>query len=243
MSSYESAAKIRDRVPAESGLGALGRLHERAQLVRLGSRADVASLGTGFAYIVAKGVIGIESALYPDIRAVTGLLYPGDVLVPELQPPLPKLALTSQRPAEFWKLTTAALADEAAKDPQIWQGLYLRPHAQNARLQLHIAVMSVLNSEERIAAFLIEAGSRIGTQAGGSVSFDLPLSRYSIADYLSLNADTVSRILSAFVSEGIIERRGRFQISIRNWAALVAKCPLSDAIIKVHGEGAPAITR
>lgn len=236
MSSYESAAKIRDRVQSGMGLNVLARLQERAQFVRFGNRCAATSLGAGFVYIVAKGVVGIESAAHPDIRAVTALLYPGDVLIPELQA-LPDLELTSQHSAVFWKLTMTALAEEAAKDPQLWQAVFLRPLAQHARSQLHIATMSGLNSEERIAAFLIEIGVRIGMQAGGSISVELPLTRYGIADYLSLNADTVSRILSSLVSEGIVKRRGRFQILIRDWRALTAKCPLSEAIILLHGAG------
>jgi hypothetical protein len=247
MSSYEFAARSRDRaadrLQSETGLSALMRLQERAQFVRLGNRYAIAALGTGFVYVVAKGVVGIECAVHSGIRAVTTLLYPGDVLVPELQAPLLGLALTSQRPAEFWKLTTAAFAEESTKDAQLWQTIFLRLNAQNARSQLHIAAMSGLNSEERIAAFLIEIGSRIGTPAGSSVTFELPLSRYSIADYLSLNADTVSRTFSALVAAGIIERRGRFQISIRDWQALAAKCPLSDAITKLHAAGKIALIR
>lgn len=73
---------------------------------------------------------------------------------------------------------------------------------------MHIAAMSGLNSEERVAV-LIEIGAHIGMQAGGAISFELPLTRYNIADYLALNPDTVSRILW-LVGEGIIERRGWF---------------------------------
>lgn len=243
MSSFETAAKIRDRVQLGIGSSALARLHKRAQFLRLRNRYAVAALGSGFVYIVARGVVGLESAVHTDIRAITALLHEGDVLVPELQPPLPELALTSQRPPEFWRLTMTALAEEAEKDPQLWQTVFLRPHLQNARAQMHSATMSGLNSEERIAAFLIKMGVRIGTQTGGSISFELPLTRYNIADYLALNADTVSRILSSLVSEGIVERRGRFQILIRNWPELLAKCPLSAAIIRLHSAAKLLITR
>jgi CRP/FNR family transcriptional regulator len=108
---------------------------------------------------------------------------------------------------------------------------------------MHAAAMSALNSEEKVAAFLVESGTRLGIPSGRSISFELPLSRYSIADYLSLNADTVSRTFSALAAAKIIERRGRFQISVRDWSALAAKCPLSESIIKLHEAGKPALTR
>ena len=247
MMTINSAAKSRDRIgergQADAGLVAMTRLQGRAQFVRLGNRYALAALGSGFVYVVAKGVVGLECGVVPGVRAITALLYPGDILVPELQAPLSGLALTSQRPAEFWKLTTTAVAEESARDSQLWQAIFLRLNAQNARAQMHTAAMSALNSEERVAAFLIEIGIRLGVPAAGAISFELPLSRYSIADYLSLNADTVSRTFSALAAAKIIERRGRFQISVRDWPALAAKCPLSETITKLHGAGKPALTR
>ena len=242
MSSHETAAKILDRMLSGDRANIFAPLQKRAQLVRLGNRYAVSALGSGFVYIVARGVVCVESTVHPGVHAVTALLYEGDVFIPELQPPLPELTLTTQRPCEFWKLTLAALAEESERNSQLRKALFLLPQMRNARSQLHIAAMSGLNSEERIAAVLIEIGAHIGMQAGGAISFDLPLSRNNIADYLALNPDTVSRILSSLVNEGIIERRGRLQVSIRDWQALVAKCPLSDAIIRLHGAGKPLLT-
>lgn len=202
------------------------------------------SLGSGHIYFVAKGVVGIEAgANGSDVRVITSLLYPGDVIVPELQPPLPGSSLISQRPCEFWKLTPAVVSEENARDNQLWPGIFSRLNDQNARLQLHAAEMSMLNSEEKVAAFLIETGARLGVSSGGQIAFELPLSRYSIADYLSLNADTISRTFSALGAARIIERRGRFQIVVRDWRALLEKCPMSDTIIAAHGAARPLVVR
>lgn len=238
-----SGERSGERIRADAELNPLMRLQKRAQIVRLGHCSPLAALGGGFVYVVAKGVVGIECAVVSGVRVITALLYPGDVVVPELQPPLPEVALTSQRSAEFWKITTTAFADESTRDNQLWQRIFLRLNAQNARQQMHAAAMSALNSEEKVAAFLVESGTRLGIPSGRSISFELPLSRYSIADYLSLNADTVSRTFSALAAANIIERRGRFQISVRDWSALAAKCPLSESIIRLHEAGPPALTR
>ncbi|WP_290992426.1 Crp/Fnr family transcriptional regulator [Hyphomicrobium sp.] len=247
MTATNSALRSRDRagecVRADAELAALIKLQGRAQFVRLGNHCQLAELGSGFVYIVAKGVIGIECSVVSGVRVITALLYPGDVVVPKLQAPLPGLVLTSQRPAEFWKIATTAFVEETSRDDQLWQTIFLRLNAQNARQQMHTAAMSALNSEERVAAFLVESGTRLGFPSGRSISFELPLSRYGIADYLSLNADTVSRTFSALAAAKIIERRGRFQISVRDWSALEAKCPLSEAIIKLHAAGKPSLTR
>jgi CRP/FNR family transcriptional regulator len=213
----------------------IAKFEERAQKFRLGHRFPVSDLARNFVYVVSKGVAGLECAMNSGERTVTALLYPGDILIPDLQAPLPDLSLIAHRPVEFWKLTVVSLAQESARDVQLWQSVFLRLGAQNARTQLHTAGTSVLNREQRIAGFLIEIGSRLGVFSGGARSFELPLSRYSIAAYLSLNADTVSRTLSELAAAKVIQRQGRFQISIHDWDALIAMCPLSEAIIRLHG--------
>lgn len=247
MSTYEAATMPgarSERAQSEPELAAMGRLRARAQFVRLGNRCALSSLGSGSVYLVATGVAGLEAgAPGCDVRVITALYYPGDILVPELQVALPNLSLISQRPAEFWKVPNAAFADEVQRDSRVWQAVFTRLNEQNARLQLHSAAMSVLNSEERVAAFLIEAGVRLGVQSAGAVAFELPLSRYSIADYLSLNADTISRTFSALAAAGIIERRGRYQVVVRDWPALVGRCPIGAVIVKMHGTGRPVPVR
>jgi CRP-like cAMP-binding protein len=249
MTSFEtagmpSAVRVDERAPVELGLAALFRLRPRAQIMRIGNRFAMPSLACGHVYFVAKGVVGIEAgANGSDVRVITSLLYPGDVIVPELQPPLSGLSLIAQRAVEFWKLPPSALAEEGARDSHIWQAIFARLNDQNARLQLHAAETSMLNSEEKVAAFLIETGSRLGISSGGMIAFELPLSRYSIADYLSLNADTISRTFSSLSAARIIERRGRFQIVVRDWPALLEKCPMSGAIVAAHGTARSQIAR
>jgi CRP/FNR family transcriptional regulator, anaerobic regulatory protein len=248
MTTHEAAARlgsrINERLQCESGLSDLLGLRGRAQFVRLGNRCALSSLGTGYVYVAAKGVIGLEAGVAgSDVRVVTAVLYPGDILVPELQAPLPSLALVSQRPAEFWKLSGLAFSEETTRDRQLWQAVFTRLNEQNARAQLHANAMSILNSEERVAGFLIEAGMRLGTSSGGMIAFELPLSRYGMADYLSLNADTISRTFSALTTARIVERRGRFQLVVRDWPALLERCPLSGPIIAMHGAGKPSLIR
>lgn len=232
--------RLGERSSDAADIASLASLLERAQKFRAGPNSSVGDLGRGFIYVVARGVAAVQCATTSDASAVTALLYPGDILMPDLLAPLPGLALIASRPVEFWKLTIASLNEASARDSRLWQALFLRLSAQNARSQLHIAANSGLNCEQRMAGFLIEIGSRLGFSSGGTLSFELPVSRSTIADYLSLNADTVSRTLSAMAAAEIIERRGRSQILIRDRQALSDMCPLSDAIATLHGAGKSA---
>ncbi len=64
-------------------------------------------------------------------------------------------------------------------------------------------------AEERVATFLFHVSDRIQTlTCKGTQSFDLPLGRADIADYVELTIETVSRQISKLRKAGVIEMQG-----------------------------------
>lgn len=80
-------------------------------------------------------------------------------------------------------------------------------------------------AREKIASLLTIIARReasVGFSKGGaSVMIDLPLTRESMADYLGLTLETVSRQISALKREGIIELEGKRRIKVPDMAALM----------------------
>lgn len=74
------------------------------------------------------------------------------------------------------------------------------------------------SASERVAAFLLEMSSRYSANSGdhedGPIRFELPLSRQDIADLLGLTIETVSRQISSFREDGIIETPNRRTVKI-----------------------------
>jgi CRP/FNR family transcriptional regulator, anaerobic regulatory protein len=68
------------------------------------------------------------------------------------------------------------------------------------------------------------------------VVFDMPLSRTEIADYLGLNADTLSRTMSRLRSSGVLNHTKRNRAVLRDFRALAALSPAARALIDLHGE-------
>ena len=66
---------------------------------------------------------------------------------------------------------------------------------QLARQSEHIVTLGRLGGTERMCWFLTDMARRIGCDTAAGKRVHLPLSREDIADYLGLNAETVSRIL------------------------------------------------
>jgi CRP-like cAMP-binding protein len=87
------------------------------------------------------------------------------------------------------------------------------------RLQSRMVVLlGRSGAVEKVAAFLIEMKER----AAGNGIVELPMSRYDIADYLSISVETVSRSLTALRSKGLIALIGKRRIKIVDTAALTA---------------------
>lgn len=84
-------------------------------------------------------------------------------------------------------------------------------HARN-----QIVLLGRKTAIERVAAFLLEMEKRVPS----TYSMPLPMCRRDIGDYLGLTMETVSRALSQFHDQGILEFMGARHIALKNRALL-----------------------
>lgn len=70
-----------------------------------------------------------------------------------------------------------------------------------AATQQRLLVLGHLSARQRVAAFLLEMSDRL---AGGADEVVLPMSRYDIGDYLGLSSETVCRVFTQLVADGVI---------------------------------------
>jgi CRP-like cAMP-binding protein len=75
--------------------------------------------------------------------------------------------------------------------------------------------MSTQQVERRIAHALLRLAKQAGRKAGQGVEIDFPISRQDIAEMTGTTLHTVSRTLSAWESQGMIES-GRQRIVLRD---------------------------
>jgi CRP/FNR family transcriptional regulator len=74
------------------------------------------------------------------------------------------------------------------------------------------------NAEQRLTAFLLDLSARYGKCGRSATRFSLPMSRGEIANYLGLTGETISRLLSRYRQQGLIELQGR-EIQLLNLPA------------------------
>ena len=101
---------------------------------------------------------------------------------------------------------------------------------------LLLILVSRKSASQRVAAFLrvLAAGE------DNAAIFSIPMSRQDIADYLGLNADTLSRVLTRLKQSGVIALTGRSDVLVRDIARLRALSPLGEAIERICRNGGTA---
>ena len=157
------------------------------------------------------------------------LLFPGDVFSREAAPPLDALSFCAAAPAILTQSTVAEEAWEAGAQRAI--GSVSASFARlTARTALHAMMLSELTAEQRLATFLLELALRFGTRTPAGSALELPLSRTDMAHYLSLNPDTMSRVMSRLKARGLIATPSRGCATVPDLGALAKLSPLASAL-------------
>ncbi|WP_371185331.1 fumarate/nitrate reduction transcriptional regulator Fnr [Thalassotalea maritima] len=61
------------------------------------------------------------------------------------------------------------------------------------------------NAEEKLATFLVKYGRRLGNRHLSSLQFNLPMTRSEIGNYIGLTIETISRLMTRFQKDGLIQ--------------------------------------
>ena len=114
---------------------------------------------------------------------------------------------------------------------------------QLARAYVHQLVVGRLETEQRVASFILALALRSAHEDTRSITVALPMSRDDIANYLVINCDTLSRTMMKFCDSGLIERESRHAIRIIDLEALKKISPLATLLSAVFmkDDGRPEI--
>ncbi|HYE51094.1 MAG TPA: Crp/Fnr family transcriptional regulator [Azospirillaceae bacterium] len=93
--------------------------------------------------------------------------------------------------------------------------------ARLQEMQVRVRELSTARVERRVAGALVRLVRQAGRRAEGGVEIDFPLSRQDVAEMTGTTLHTVSRIMSAWEEQGIVES-GRQHVIVRKPHALVS---------------------
>ena len=170
-------------------------------------------------YAVRSGTVKTSVVDKDGREQVLGFYLPGEVIglnaiYPD-QFPCDAIALET---SQFCRFQFPAMSALASRMPAVQQHLF---RLLSKELGTATLLAGDHSADERMAAFLTDLGERYAARGFSGTRFHLSMSRGDIANYLRLAAETVSRVLSRFRSQELIEIEGR-ELTVRDPAALRA---------------------
>lgn len=106
--------------------------------------------------------------------------------------------------SEICEIPFPALETLCREIPSLQKQFHKIMSREISRDQTLIILLSSMNADERLAAFLLNLSQRFGARGYSPMQFQLRMTRGEIGSYLGLKLETVSRTLSKFQDEGLI---------------------------------------
>jgi CRP/FNR family transcriptional regulator, anaerobic regulatory protein len=182
--------------------------------------------------VLREGMLAIDAMPAKGKLQVLDFLVAGDVVSASTILPTPGVSLRAITSASLVSLDPPAV-DRAVPAHHYWKFLVAQCLNQLARVNIHQLMIGRLETEPRVASFVLGLALRSVRADTPEISVALPMSRTDIANYLVINCDTLSRTMMRFCDRGLIERESRHAIRVIDLDALRKKSPLASLLSAV----------
>ncbi|WP_084788984.1 Crp/Fnr family transcriptional regulator [Bradyrhizobium sp. Cp5.3] len=197
--------------------------------LHLNSQQRVPLPPPGKVVVLREGMLAIDATPAKGKLQVLDFLVAGDVLSAATVLPAPGVSLRAITRASLVSLDPPS-ANRIVPPHDYWAFLVMRCHNQLARANIHQLLVGRLETEQRVASFILALALRKERMDSRSVTVELPMSRTDIANYLVINCDTLSRTMMRFCDSGLIERESRHAIRVVDVEELKKKSPLASLL-------------
>lgn len=162
-------------------------------------------------YAIRSGTIKTYTISETGEEQITSFHLPGDLVgfdaITDMRHPSFAQALET---AMVCEIPFEILDDLAGKMPKLRQQIMRLMSSEIKNDQAMILLLSKMNAEERLAAFINNLSLRYSARGFSSKEFGLTMTRGDIANYLDLTVETISRLLGRFKKSGILSVQGKF---------------------------------
>ena len=168
---------------------------------------------------MTEGAVKIYKMLPDGRRQITGFLFPGDFLGLVFNETYAYSAesLMPTKLCRFPRHKLESLLDEL---PKLERRLLGAASHELAAAQDQMVLLGRKSARERLASFLLMLSKATGGHGQKENSIVIPMSRADIGDYLGLTIETISRTMTRFKLQGLIELLEDKQAKLLNLAAL-----------------------
>lgn len=165
-------------------------------------------------FMVTRGALKLYTLLADGRRQITGFMFPGDFLGISVDEEY-AFTVEALEETDVWWFSREAFDRFISENPRVESELYRLAAHELAEAQRQMVLLGRKAAAERLASFFHSLLERAERASGvREVSFDLPMTRIDIADYLGLTKETVSRMLAHLRSRGLIRLQAQNRVEI-----------------------------
>ena len=166
-------------------------------------------------YRIETGAIALYKMLADGRRQIMGFAYPGDLIGLGIER---EHVMNAQaiKPTRLRCLPAASLRQAAAKDPALAIKLYEALAGELAATRDLLLTTGQRSALERVAGFLLAFSRRHDRNGLDATTFELPMTRTDIGDFLGLTIETVSRTFTKLKLLGLLELPQCSRVQLRD---------------------------
>lgn len=194
------------------------RVHHAAGEELLGDAMPITGYGN-----VLRGVVKLSKVLEDGRQQVVGLQFAPDLLG-RLFAKESRVAAEAASDVDLCMVPKAAMENLVRENPALEHRIMLQTLRELDEARDWMVTLGRKTAAEKVASFLYLIASHIDPSKGEVTTFDLPLSRADIGDFLGLTIETVSRQVSKLKADGVIEIENYRHVSVPDLARLRVRC-------------------
>jgi CRP/FNR family transcriptional regulator len=191
----------------------LGRYHKNQIIFAEGGSAQQI-------LALRSGLVKLVKLLENGKERIVRIVFPGELFgIEGLTDANYALTSVTLSESEICVTTPHEFFEFLRRDPEVTLNLVRFLVGEIGKVRRQVTDMSFKDARMKVATFLMTVTSSNHAPAAKGVAMTLPFSRQEISEILELSPETISRILSSFRKDRLIEARGR-QLTIRDRSAL-----------------------
>jgi CRP/FNR family transcriptional regulator, anaerobic regulatory protein len=188
---------------------------------------------------VRDGVLALEAVPVGGRRQILDFLMPGDAIPASVGVTSPGFFLRALTRAVLEKRSSGIDDATGQRSPDL-PTLMRKLWSHLMRRNLHQIMIGQLDTLSRVSSFLVMLALRSFRGLRANLLLPLPMSRDDIADYLAMNADTLSRIMMRLEALRVIRRVNRHSVKLVDDQRLGQLSPIRPLLLSTFGSASPS---
>lgn len=209
----------------------------RVVTLERGEQLTMSNASCNRIWVVRHGMVAICCGLSDGRRQIVELETSGNVVCGPASVDGSENWLEAMSDCTICELSLDGVTGPFENYPDLISDMFGLIHERLRENMSRLVTLGRLDSYERVAQFFYEIAVKTGQNRGNSTWVPLPMTREDIADYIGINTETVSRVISRLKKAGLVQFEGRNTYVVTDMEALKQRMPV---VHQSHEEVAPS---